>query len=375
LRVAVTAPPPRWPAPSVDGAPGDGLAILVNANAKRGGRRVAVQIARVLPGAGVRLTKSTQEIDAWLQILPTPRALLAAGGDGTAMALVNALARITPVGEPLPTIGVLPLGTGNGWAHALGAPKLHRCLELLARAPAVVPTRRCSLVEVEGTLAHFAGTGWDAMILEDYKRQLEGSRGPGRRFSKSVYGYVSAALLRTAPKVAFFGNPRVVVENLGDDVFTLDDDGRPRRVPGQPHGMVLYDGSYGTASVGTCPEFGYRFRAFPFAERMPGFMNVRIYNRGAFGAVKSIPQLWRGAHPLGGMHDWFATNVRMTFSRPVALQIGGDAHGLRRTIEYRASDRCVAMLDWRRLLALCGGPLSLATPSSRSLQGEPRFSG
>ena len=41
-------------------SPGTGLAVLVNANAKRGGRRVAVQIARALPGASVRLTKSAQ---------------------------------------------------------------------------------------------------------------------------------------------------------------------------------------------------------------------------------------------------------------------------------------------------------------------------
>lgn len=111
------------PAP---GPPGTGLAILVNANAKRGGRRVAVQIARALPGARVRLTKSEREIDAWLRLLPPMRAVLSAGGDGTAVALVNALARVTPPEEPLPTLGVLPLGTGNGWAHALGAPKLHR---------------------------------------------------------------------------------------------------------------------------------------------------------------------------------------------------------------------------------------------------------
>jgi hypothetical protein len=116
--------------------------------------------------------------------------------------------------------------------------------------------------------------------------------------------------------------------------------------------MVLYDGPYGTASVGTCPEFGYRFRAFPFAERMPGFINVRIYDRGAIGAMSSIPLLWRGAHPLQGMHDWLAKHVRMTFSRAVVLQIGGDAHGERTSVEYRAADREVQMIDWRRLLVL-----------------------
>ncbi|MGH7294125.1 MAG: diacylglycerol/lipid kinase family protein [Polyangiaceae bacterium] len=330
---------------------GAGLAVLVNANAKRGGRRVAVQIARALPGASVRLTRTTQEIDAWLRSLPPLRAVLSAGGDGTAVALMNALARVTPADRPFPTLGVLPLGTGNGWAHALGAPKLYRCLDLLAASGGPLPVRRCTLVDVDGTLAHFAGAGYDAMILDDFKRQLAASKGPSRLLSKSVYGYVGATLLRTAPRVAIFGNPHVLVENLGDVVYGVSADGRPYRMEGVGRGAVLYDGTVGTASVGTCPEFGYRFRAFPFAERMPGFISVRTYDRGALGAVASIPRLWKGQHPLRGMHDWLATHVRMTFSRPVPLQIGGDACGHRRTIEYRAAERSARLLDWRRLQA------------------------
>jgi diacylglycerol kinase family enzyme len=339
----------RWPAPNAAGAAGSGLAILVNANAKRGGRRVAAQIARALPGASVRLTKSTEEIYAWLRVLPKPRGLFAAGGDGTAVALVNALARVTPEPDPLPPMGILPLGTGNGWAHALGAPKLHLCLERLARLRGDLPTRRCGLIEVEGMLAHFAGSGWDAMILDDYKRQLEASKGPGRHLSRSVYGYLMAALLRTTPKVAIFGNPHVVIQNLGEEVYELGPNGRPRKMEGIGPGAVLYDASAGIASAGTCPEFGYRFKAFPFAERMPGFINVRAYHRGPLGAVASIPRLWSGAHPVDGMHDWLATHVRMTFSRPVPLQIGGDAHGTRRAVDYRAARRSVRMVDWRRV--------------------------
>lgn len=347
---ADAAPASVWPAPTLAGPPGSGVAVLVNANAKRGGRRVAVQIARALPGASVRLTRSAQEIDTWLRTLHSPHAVLAAGGDGTAVALVNALARVTPEDQPLPVMGVLPLGTGNGWAHALGAPKLHVCLDLLAPSRSSLPTRRCGLVDVEGTLAHFAGSGYDAMILDDFKRQLEASKGPSRHFSKSVYGYLSATLLRTAPKVAVLGNPHVIIENLGPEVYAIDPLGHPQRMGGNVRGMVLYDGPAGTAAAGTCPEFGYRFKAFPFAERMPGFFNVRVYARGAIGAVASIPLLWQGAHPMHGMHDWLATHVRMTFSRDVPLQIGGDACGSRRTIEYRSSPRQVRMLDWRRLL-------------------------
>jgi hypothetical protein len=340
----------RRPAPR-SGRPRDSaLAILVNANAKRGGRRVAAQIARALPGVSVRLTRTPQEVDAWLRTLPPSWSVLAAGGDGTAVALVNAAARVTPEGEPLPPLGILPLGTGNGWAHSLGAPKLYRCLSLLAQARGPLPSRRCGLVDVGGTLAHFAGTGWDAMILDDYKRQLEASKGPGRHISKSVYGYLSATLFRTLPRVAVHRNPHVLIENLGDAVYDFGPDGSPRRMPGVACGAVLYDGPVGITSVGTCPEFGYRFKAFPFAERMPGFVSVRAYGRGAFGALTSIQGLWKGAHPLFGMHDWMATHVRMTFSRPVPLQIGGDACGMRRTVEYRAAGRGVRMMDWRRLM-------------------------
>jgi diacylglycerol kinase family enzyme len=351
----LTSAPPvgasQWPAPNA-GTTGSGLAILVNANAKRGGRRVAVQIARALPGARVRLTRTAAEIDSWLRTIPKARAVLAAGGDGTAVSLINALARLTAGYDTGPTIGLLPVGTGNGWAHAVGAPKLHRCLELLAQAAGPLPTRRYGLLEVEGTLAHFAGSGWDAMILEDYKRQLDASKGPGRRLSKSVYGYLTATLLRTAPKVALLGNPHLLIENLGDEVFVVDREGKPRRLDGAGRGAVLYDAPAGAVAAGTCPEFGYRFKAIPFAERMPGFISVRAYDRSALGAIASIPLLWKGTHPIGGMHDWLVTSVRLTFSRPVSLQVGGDAHGMRRTIEFRAADREVRMLDWRRLLCI-----------------------
>src|SRR5438270_802760 len=86
---------------------GAGLAIIVNANAKRGGRRVAAQIARALPGAQVRLTKTVEELSAWLRTLERPACILAAGGDGSAIALVNALNRVTAEGLAFPPIGVL----------------------------------------------------------------------------------------------------------------------------------------------------------------------------------------------------------------------------------------------------------------------------
>lgn len=333
---------------------GSGLAILVNANAKRGGRRIAVQTQRILPRANVKLTRTLDEVVVWLkETLPTkPDVIFAAGGDGTAIALVNALARVVPEPEPLPAIGVLKLGTGNAWANVLGAPKLARALAILGdlhEREEPLPLRRYGLVDTEGMLAHFAGTGWDAEILSDYQEQLAQSKGPPRFFAKSVYGYVSAMVTRTAPKSLVLGRPHVLIENLGEEVFTVDSHGALVRVDGAKHGTVLWNGTMSVAGAATCPEFGYRFRAYPFAERFLGMLNVRVFDRSTLGGIASIPRLWTGHHPLRGMHDWFTTAARFTFSRPMALEVGGDAHPARRTVEMRISKREARVLDWRAL--------------------------
>jgi diacylglycerol kinase family enzyme len=327
---------------------GAGLAILVNANAKRGGRRIAAQIARAMPAANVRLTRTPDEVDAWLRGLRAPRCILAAGGDGTIIALVNALRRVHG-DAPFPPIGVLPLGTGNAWAHSTGAPKLHESIQRAAESRGPLVVRSFGLVECEDTLTHFAGCGWDAQVLDDYKKQLAQSKGPSKWVSKSVYGYVTAMISRTAPKSILFGRPRVIIENLGDEVYTITADRKLLKINGAKLGTVLYDGPMSVAGSATSPDLGYKFRAYPFAERLPGMMNVRVYDQSTIRAILSIPDIWSGKHPLEGMHDWFATAVRMTFSRTIPLQIGGDAVGSRQTVEYRVSERRVDLLDWRAL--------------------------
>jgi diacylglycerol kinase family enzyme len=331
---------------------GERLAVLVNAHSKRGGRRVAVQIARALPRASVRLTHRVEETEAWLQSLKAqgspPRAIFAAGGDGTAVGLLGALAKVYK-DAPFPPIGTLPLGTGNAWAHVLGAQKLSTCIKALGRWHGPLPCRRYSLLECDGVLTFFAGSGWDAEVLDDYRAQLAQTRGPLRRLNKSVYGYLGAVLLRAAPRAVLLGRPSVRIENLGDEVYTIDEHGKPQRALELGKGSVLYDGPVSVVGCATCPEYGFRFRAFPFAERFPKFMNVRVYDQSAFRAITSMPSLWRGNAALPGMHDWLASAVRMSFSRPSPLQIAGEAVGPRTTVEFRAYPREIDVVDFRGL--------------------------
>lgn len=330
---------------------GKGLYILVNANAKRGGRRIAVQIARALPGARVRLTRNIQEVEGWLRTVlaneSSIRCVFSAGGDGSAVALLNALDRVVPKGEAFPPVGALPLGTGNAWAHALGARKLDTCIRALAKHEGPLPTRRYALFECDGVLTFFGGCGWDAQVLEDYRQQVEQS--PSSRVAKSVWGYATAVFTRTVPKTLLYGRPHVIIENLGDEVYVMNERHRLERVEGARRGTILYEGMASVAGAATCPEFGYGFKAYPLAERLLDWLNIRVYDQKALKAIYDIPKLWRGEHPLRGMHDWFVREVRMTFSRPVPLQIGGEAFGSRLTVEFKKSERNVDALDWRML--------------------------
>lgn len=344
---------PASPSSSAESRPprlaGEGFAILVNANAKRGGRRIAAQLSQRLRGAQVRLTKRPDEIDAWLRELKSPRCVLAAGGDGTAVALVNAAQRVFGSDKPWPAMGALPLGTGNAWAHVTGSRKLSWCVDRVADATDPLPLRRFGLVECEGVLSHFAGCGWDSQVLEDFKSQLTAVPTPLQRVAKSVVGYLAAGFLRSIPKTVLQGPPHVIIENLGDDVYMMTADRKLLKISGIKHGDVLYDGPAAISGAATCPEFGYRFRAYPFAERMLGRINIRIYNGNPLRAAGMLPKFWRGGHPVPGMMDLFVEAVRMTYSRPVPLQVAGDAFGLRQSIEYRVSPHQVDFLEWRRL--------------------------
>jgi hypothetical protein len=328
--------------------------IVVNANAKRGGRRIAAELTRRLPEFRVAMTRSIDELDALLREQDESVPVFAAGGDGTAISLVNALDRAHPKPARLPPVGILPLGTGNAWARVSGVSVLDDAVSRLAGHRGPLPTRAFSVARCEGQLTHFCGSGWDAEVLDAYKRQLEHAHGPMKRVAKSVGGYLIAVFRDTVPRSLVNGLPTVRVESLDGEVWLPDASGRIERVGGVVPGQVIYEGPAAVAGAATCPEFGYRFRAYPFAERLLRFLHVRVYGANSAVGAASIPKLWVGEAKLPKMNDWLMKRVRFTFDRPVAFQSAGDAWGLRETCVIEADDRLVDVVDWRQVDRLDG---------------------
>ena len=325
------------------------VAVVVNLHARKGSEAVGRLVRSRLPRARVTVTRSLDDVRRWIDrelVHAPPSLLLSGGGDGTAVALLNELRdRRVDVGQ----LGVLRLGTGNGWANVTGAPRVQQALGRIAaldgRSP---PTRRFALVECDGRIAPFLGTGWDAEIISDFKAQLPSGGGKG------LAGYLTSVLTRTIPRHVFGdGPPQVVVTNLGAPALTVDATGRVVPLPDGEAGRVLYRGPASVAAAATTPEWGFGFRAFPFAGAAPGRVSMRVYGAPVLEATRNMFKLWRGDHPLPKMHDFLVTHARMDFDREVPFQIGGDVAARRRSFELRLAAESVELVAWDRLAVAC----------------------
>jgi hypothetical protein len=328
--------------------------VVINLRARRGSDAVAKKVQRELPQARVLTSRSLEEASRFARRHDSGRSslLLSAGGDGTAVALLN---EIRVERGAVPTLGVLPLGTGNGWAHATGAPAWRTALEQLGgllRHERPVPMRRFELVQIDlpglpSRVAHFAGTGWDAEIINDFHAQRDGGGGfLPRAWRSGLAGYMHGLVLHTIPRHLGADIPEVEITNLGADALTVDELGRPAPLD---RGAVVYRGPANVCAAGTSESWGFGFRAFPFAGLVPGRFCLRVYAGSTTTAVLAARRLWRGAHPQPEMHTFLLDRCRCVFSRPVALQIGGDGLGLRTEVEYSLARGKVDLLDWRRL--------------------------
>ncbi|UYZ64164.1 diacylglycerol/lipid kinase family protein [Hymenobacter weizhouensis] len=120
------------------------------------------------------------ELRAALQQRP-PDAAFAAGGDGTASLVAEAL-----VGSPIP-LGILPLGSGNGLSKDLGIPQeVEEALRLVwEHEVRVIDTLR-----VGGKFsAHLADLGFNAVVVEEFDQGKV--RGPAAYVRIATQTYLS----------------------------------------------------------------------------------------------------------------------------------------------------------------------------------------
>ena len=164
--------------------------VMLNANAGRVRRSTARAIARACPDATIFWTRSMEEAEDAVEaaIESNIDTLFAGGGDGTIIDLCNRLLLY----ENSPQLGILKLGTGNALATWVAARPIPLDLAAWHDGEAYRP-RELRFVRAEDESFPFAGMGWDAAILNDYKWVKQHLKGTCRRTSRPRSGARSPA--------------------------------------------------------------------------------------------------------------------------------------------------------------------------------------
>lgn len=303
------------------------VAVLLNANAGRAKRSLIRTIRRSCPEALVFWTHTLEEaqdaIEAALESEVTT--IFGGGGDGTIIDLANRLLQY----ENSPRLGILRLGTGNALASWVGARGIAEDLSAWHRGDAFceLTLRFC---HAENELFPFAGLGWDAAVLNDYRWVKDKLRGtPLESKSQHLAVYFASAFGRTVPRMATARDaPLATIEILDGEAWRVDRFGTC--TGNKLHaGDVLYRGPAHMTAFGTTPFYGYNLRMLPHATSLPSHFQLRVSAMDVATTVNELPRIWTGTFEHDRLFDFLAQSVKITYDRPVPYQVGGEARGLR----------------------------------------------
>jgi diacylglycerol kinase family enzyme len=328
------------------------VAVLLNANAKRVGPKVREAVEALMPADDVFYSRTLEEGRVHARAILERRysTVLVGGGDGTITSAMNMLIQaangMARVGHryPLPDLGILRLGTGNGLANVCGSGDP---LEDVARAvsgerPAARPLR---LVEdaASGWAFPFASMGYDAQVLNDYVDLVASCRTrTGKLLAKSLAGYFYAVGTRTIP--AEMRARRAHVRVVAKGRASVIDPSTGEEVP-LTAGATLFEGMARAVLVGTSPFYGYALKALPFAMRRTDRFQVRVSSASIGFVLAHLPSLWKGTLRTPEIVDFLVEGVSVESSEELPLQFAGDARGHTRSLDLRLSDRVVRLVD------------------------------
>ena len=324
-------------------SPTDRVAVVVNGNAKRVTEDLVEMLDQIVQSGDLFVSRNLEEgkeiarriVDGGYPIV------LTGGGDGTFTQMVTWISgEAKRRGAPTPRFGLLKLGTGNALAWVLGAAdyKGKGVVADLARVRQG-GSRELRLLDVEGTLAPFAGFGVDALALghfnatKDVFRKLPVLRNIGT----GGLAYLVAIAGRTLPQVLLQPHGRVTIRNLGEPAVRLGVDGQPVGAPVE-RGEIVYRGPYRGVWFSTVVYWGFGARIFPFAEDREDRFNLRIVDVGSLDVAWNIRSIWKGEYRDDRLHDFLVEHVEIAFDEPEAMEIGGDAAGTHRTVQVRLAE-------------------------------------
>ena len=220
------------------------------------------------------------------------RDFIAVGGDGTSFEIVNGLLDAPPVGER-PTLGFLPLGTGNSFLRDFSDQGAAYAIEALKDGR----RRPCDVVRV----THTAGSLHFINIFSiGFVAEVGATR--NRRFpALGEFGYTLATVLRVA---------------------TL----RPYVFPIQIEGQAEDREPLTFLSINNSRYTGGKMMMAPDASTRDGLLDIiRVGELGRVSLLRTFPKIFKGTHvqhPAVASHQ--AASVEFALDAAVDVMIDGE---------------------------------------------------
>ncbi|MEV6233986.1 diacylglycerol kinase family protein [Saccharopolyspora shandongensis] len=240
--------------------------------------------------------------------------VIALGGDGTVNEVVNGMFSAAERGDrAMPTLGVVPGGSANVFARALGLPRdpveaTHRLLRAVAEGSG----RMVGLGKADDRWFTFnAGVGWDAEVVAEVERL----RSRGQNVTPALYARTALScyfhMARQAPRISLQIGHEDPVDQL-HSVFVSNTD---------PWTYL------GSRPVRMSPDTTFDTGLGVFA----------LHNMSAYPVLQHVAQMLRGRgkpHPRNSIQRANAGYLRVTCTEPLRLQVDGDCLGERSVIEF-----------------------------------------
>jgi len=323
------------------------FAVLLNPNARMVNNRVARRINELVDPTDVFVSHSPDEASSVMREIAGRGygTVFTGGGDGTVTNFIN---RYPTYGTDDARIGILRLGAGNAMSEIVSSGDPLSDLRQYIANPSADSTE-LALCESEGTRFAFASMGLDAQILTDYQR-LHARFGRLAGGLENVGGYMAAAFGLTLPRLLARRLRRqqlqVRVVNTGAEAYAITTDGRGNGTVGKTFapGEVLYEGPVNRALFGTCPFYGYRVSALPFAGLRNDRFHLRLSNVSPGRMLWGLRKIWKGTFRHDELHDFHVERAQLEFSEPVPYMRAGEVQGFRETMSVGMAERPVELV-------------------------------
>lgn len=341
-------------------------AFLLNANAKSVTPQKREHLSKLIPQEDLYFSRSLEEAEKMItEILSKGYPyIFSGGGDGTAIGTINLLSKIAQSMPEhcVPKIGILRLGTGNALARMLGARSPEEDIKSILHGKNLRPLMVNMVETVDGMLAPFAGIGYDGELMNDFlavKKVFASS--PFKNFFSNIVGFTIAGIFKTLPRQLGRTLPIVQIKSSMPAYQIVHKNGKDEEIFLEK-GTELYNGRSPLICVGTIPLLGYGIKMFPFANKRPGYMHLRISAVPLSLCLANIyPAIWHGSFRHPKLYDFLVKDVSIESSQDLPYQFAGDAMGYKKQLRFKISDKPVGMASLYKV------------PKKLGIPGEPLF--